>query len=342
MLDMVRDRLREALRFPGLGRKGGALAATLLGLLWLVSGIYKIQPDEQGVVLRFGHWVDTQEAGIHYHWPFPIETVLLPKTTTVNQLQIGKVDTNDAAGFGSRPANRNQMLTGDENIVEADCTISWQIKDAGQYLFRVLDPDGALKMAAESAMHEVIGRNPIQAALSDKRQQIADGVKDTLQKLLDSYQVGIRVLQVQLQRVDPPYTVIDAFNDVQRARADQERARNEADAYRNDILPRARGVAEHINQEAQAYKTQEVNFAEGEIKNFESLYPAYLQAKDVTVWRLYLESMDELLKKSSKVIIDSSGKNVSSVVPYMPLSELRDRPPSANPAAAPAVAGGTR
>jgi membrane protease subunit HflK len=229
------------------------------------------------------------------------------------------------------------MVTGDENIVVAEYVVFWRIKDAGQYLFNVLDPEGALRMAAEGAMHAVIGRNPIQAALSDKRQEIAEQARETLQRILDAYKCGILITQVQLQRVDPPSAVIDAFNDVQRARADQERARNEAEAYANDILPRARGEADRINQEAQAYKAQVVNLARGEIQSFESVYETYRQAKDVTAWRLYLDSMDQLLKKSSKVIVDSSGKGMAGVVPYLPLSEGKEK--AAPPAPAP---GGAR
>ena len=182
-------------------------------------------------------------------------------------------------------------------------------------------------MSAESALREVIGRTPIQAAMSDKRQQIADQTRDLLQTLLDRQNSGIVVTQVQLQRVDPPAAVIDAFNDVQRARADQERARNEAEAYANDILPRARGEASHIVQEAEAYKSQAVNLAEGDARGFLAVYSSYAKAKDVTAWRLYMESVDEMLKKATKVIIDTSGKGVSGVVPYLPLAD-KDKPAS--------------
>ena len=315
-------------RSIGFGRKGVTLVISLIAFLWLVSGIYKVQPDEQGVVLRFGKWVDTTEPGLHFHFPSPIDVVLLPKVTSVNQLQLGKEEGVDTASNG-RTIIRNQMLTGDENIVEADCAVYWQIKNAGQYLFKVYDPVGMLKVAAESALREVIGRNPIQAALSDKRQQIADEVKDALQHLLDAEQAGIVITQVQLQRVDPPAAVIDAFNDVQRARADQERARNEAMAYNNDILPRARGEAEHIRQESMAYKTQVVNLAQGDAMGFLAIYETYLRSKDVTAWRMYLDSTDQLLKKATKVIIDSSGKGVSGVVPYMPMPDTPPKQPTA-------------
>src|SRR5450830_816419 len=217
------------------------------------------------------------------------------------------------------------MLTGDENIVEADCAVFWRIKDAGQFLFSVDNPEFAIKIAAESALREVIGRTPIQAAMSDKRQQIAEETKALLQHLLDEEKAGVLITQIQLQRVDPPAAVIDAFNDVQRARADQERARNEAESYANDIIPRARGEASHISQDAEAYKTQAVDLAEGEAKSFLAVYQSYAQAKDVTSWRMYLQSVDAVLKKSGKVIIDSSGKGVSGLVSYMPIAE-KDKP----------------
>jgi membrane protease subunit HflK len=305
--------------FSGLLGKSFGLVAAFTAAAWLLTGIYKVQPDEQGVVLRFGKWVDTAGPGLHYHLPYPMESVLLPKITQVNQLQLG-------SNIEGRVSSKSQILTGDENIVEADYAVFWRIKDLDQYLFKVSDPETMLRAAAESAVREVIGRNPINAAMSDKRQQIADESREVLQKLLDSDQAGILVTQLQLQRVDPPPEVIDAFNDVQRARADQERARNEAEAYRNDIIPRARGEADRITQEAQAYKTQVVNLAQGEAKGFLAVYQSYTQAKEVTAWRLYLDSVDEVLKKAGKVIIDSSGKGVSGVVPYMPLSESKERP----------------
>ena len=315
----LRERIRYNLALLDLRGRGFVLIGGLLLLAWLSSGIYKVQPDEQGIVLRFGRWQQTVESGLHYHLPYPIETVLLPRITQVNQLQLGSGASGlSSAGNGARD---KQMLTGDENIVEADCTVFWRIKDARFYLFKISDPERSVKLAAESALREVIGRTPIQSVMSDKRAQIADETRDLLQQLLDHEQAGILITQVQLQRVDPPPQVIDAFNDVQRARADQERARNEAEAYANDVIPRARGDAARITQDAEAYKAQVGNLADGEAKRFLSVYNSYVQSKEVTAWRLYMESMDEVLKKASKVIIDSSGKGMSGVVPYMPLSE---------------------
>ena len=317
--------IRYYVQLLGLRGKGAVLVVALVFVAWCNSGIYMVQPDEQGVVLRFGKWVDTTSPGLHYHYPYPFESVLFPKVTQVNQLQLGSGPA--AVSNSQEEARDRQMLTGDENIVEAGCAVLWRIKDAGQFLFKVQGAEAALKVTAESALREVIGRTPIQSAMSDKRQQIADQTRDLLQTLLDRQNSGILVTQVQLQRVDPPAAVIDAFNDVQRARADQERARNEAEAYANDILPRARGEASHIVQEAEAYKSQAVNLAEGDARGFLAVYSSYAKAKDVTAWRLYMESVDEMLKKATKVIIDTSGKGVSGVVPYMPLTD-KEKPAS--------------
>jgi len=283
---------------------------------WAATGVYRVQPDEQGVILRLGRWVETTGPGLHFHLPFPLETALFPKVTRINELNLTRA-APEASGA------RNQMLTGDENLVEADCVISWKIKNAGQYMFRVYDPDKLLRLAAESAIRDVIARNPIQSALADRRQQIADEIGDVLQARLDAYQAGILIAQVQLQRVDPPLAVIDAFNDVQRARADQERARNEAEAYRNDILPRARGEANRIIQEAEAAKTQAIDLAQGEVSSFQALYGVYKETPAMTSWLLYLDSVDELLKKSPKVFIDATAKGAPGVTPILPLSEMK-------------------
>jgi len=330
---LLREGVLKLVRAPRLGRRGAWLLVAIFVIGWAATSIYRVQPDEQGVVLRFGRWIDTTQPGLHVHLPFPIDTVLLPKVTQVNQVQLGN------PGLPGDPASgrERQMLTGDENIVEADCAVFWKIRDAGEFLFRVSAPEAAVKISAEGALRDVISRTPIQAAMSDKRQQIADQTKAVLQSLLDSEHAGIEITQVQLLRVEPPLAVIDAFNDVQRARADQERSRNEAEAYANDILPRARGDAERIRQDADAYKTQVVNLAQGDANAFLSVYDSYRVAKDVTAWRLYLDSVDEMLRKATKVILDTSGKGVSSVVPYMPVSETRVRPSAPPSLALPAV-----
>lgn len=220
------------------------------------------------------------------------------------------------------------MLTGDENIVDIDFTVFWKIKDAEKYLFGVRDPEALVKVAAESAMREVVGKTPIQQAFAEGRDKISADTTALLQKLLDDYGAGIEVRPVQLLAVDPPAQVVDAFNEVQRARADRERLRNEAEAYRNDIIPRARGDAERLLQEAQAYREEVVNRAEGDTKRFLSVYQAYQANKDVTTERMYLETMEQVLRNTNKVILDR-GQSGSGVVPYLPLPELRQKPPVA-------------
>ena len=304
LFSFVKQQLGSSLSLRPFTRRNLWVAAALTVAVWGGSGIYKVQPTEQGVVLRFGHWVGTTGPGLHYHLPFPVESVLFPKVTAVNEISTRSL----------------QMLTGDENIVEADYSVFWKINDAGNYLFHVDNPDALVATAAETAVREVIGRYPIQAAISDKRQEIADAAEQELQTLLDGYQSGIQVFQVHLQRVDPPVAVIDAFNDVQRARADQERSRNEAEAYANDILPRARGQADHIRAEGEAYKAQKIDLAKGDLAAYLSAYAAYKSAPDVVSWQIYLDSMDHLLGKASKVVVDSSGKSLSGIVPYMPVS----------------------
>ncbi len=322
-------------RMPRFGWRGTAALIAIVCLAWASTAFYRVQPDEKGIVLRFGAWVDTTDPGLHVHWPYPIETVLLPKVTQVNQIQLAV----GSSAPGDAQSNRGgQMLTGDENIVEADSAIFWKIRDPGKFLFRLDNPELAVRIAAEGALRDVISGTPIQAAMSNKRQQIADQTKALLQKILDEDQAGVEITEVQLQRVEPPLAVIDAFNDVQRARADQERARNEAQAYANDILPRARGDAERIRQEAEAYKAQVVNLAQGEANAFLPLLKSYREARDVTAWRLYLESVSEVLKHASRVIVDASGKGMTSVMPYLPLPDGKPpaSPPAPTVAAAPA------
>jgi membrane protease subunit HflK len=289
-------------------RKYSIVATLVLALaVWAASGFYKVQPDQVGLVLRFGRWIGTTGPGLNYHLPYPIEFVLLPRVTAVNQLKIGN-------------GMVMQMLTGDENIVEATASISWRIKDPARFLFNVFDPERTVRVAGESAVRQIIGLNPIQSGLSDQRQKIADDAQSLLQRLLDSYDAGIEVTQVQLQRVDPPLAVIDAFNDVQRARADQQRARNEAEAYRNDILPRARAEADRVSQEAQAYKEEVLNRAHSDADRFSAFDAAYSKSPDVTARRLYLDTMDEVLKSAGKILIDPSGRAGPSIIPYLSLA----------------------
>ena len=309
---------RLAGRAPRVLPRASLFATVVMALaIWAASGFYRVQPDQVGIVLRFGEVVDTRGPGLNYHWPYPIEFVLLPRVTAVNQLKIGN-------------GTLMQMLTGDENIVEATASISWRVSDPTKFLFNVYDPEGAVKLAGESAVRQIIGLNPIQSGLSDQRQKIADDARTLLQHILDSYDAGVQITQVQLQRVDPPLAVIDAFNDVQRARADQQRARNEAEAYRNDILPRARAEADRVNQEAQAYREQALNKAHSDADRFSALEASYAVNPELTARRLYLDTMEEVLKSAGKILVDPSGAAAPSIIPYLPLS---GPPISAPPAA---------
>jgi modulator of FtsH protease HflK len=322
------------LKPPRLGARGLTLILGFVVLGWLATSVYRVQPDEQGVVLRFGRWIDTTGPGLHVHWPFPIETVLFPTVTKINQIQLG----GGLAPAGDLNAGRErQTLTGDENIVEADAVVFWKVRDAGEFLFRVAEPEAAVKIAAEGALRDIISRTPIQAAMSNRRQEIAEETRTLLQKLLDAADSGVEITQVQLLRVEPPLAVIDAFNDVQRALADQERARNEAEAYSNDILPRARGEADHTREDAEAYRASVASLADGEAQAFLDVLAAYRSAPVVTSWRLYLEAVDELLRRSSRVLIDTSDKGFSGVTPYMSLDGLRPAQPYQRPAAPPPI-----
>ena len=312
----LQDWLRR--RMPGgAGGRGGRigilLVVVVLLAVWVLSGFYRVQTDEQGVVLRFGERVGTTTPGLNYHLPYPIETVETPKVTRVNRVEVG-----------FRSAEEALMLTGDENIVDINFVVFWIIKDAGDYLFNVREPERSVKAASESVMREIVGQTPIAAALAEGRGQIEDKVKAGVQGILDDYRTGIEITNVQLLKVDPPNQVVDAFRDVQRARADQERLRNEAEAYANDIIPRARGEAERLVQEAEAYKQEVVARSEGDAQRFTQVYTAFSAAKDVTTKRIYLETMEEILSNAEKYVIDQSG-GASGVVPYLPLPEVQKR-----------------
>ena len=311
---------------PGRGAGGSKpifLGLIILVIIWVASGLYRVLPDEQGVVLRFGKFVNTTQPGLNYHIPYPIETALTPKVTKVNRIDVGFRTGSDtgfsSAGIADVP-EESLMLTGDENIVNIDFSVFWVIKDAGKFLFKIQDPQGTVKAAAETAMREVIAKSRIQPILTEGRSQIEVETQEIIQDILDEYNSGIQITQVQTQKADPPDQVIDAFRDVQAARADMERSKNEAEAYANDVIPRARGEAAKILQAAEAYKKQVVARAEGEASRFISIYTEYALAKEVTQERMYLETMEKVLASIDKVIIE---KNASSgVIPYLPLPEL--------------------
>ena len=327
-IDEVISKIQSIInKFLG-GGKGGAkpiiIGLIILLIVWTLSGLYRVLPDEQGVVLRFGKFVKTTQPGLNYHLPFPIENVLTPKVTKVNRMDIGfrsERDSGFSSGGVADVPEESLMLTGDENIVNIDFSVFWVIKDAGNFLFKIQDPEGTVKAAAETAMREVIARSDIQPILTEGRSLIEADTQEIIQEILDEYTSGIQITQVQTQKADPPDQVIDAFRDVQAARADMERSKNEAEAYANDVIPRARGEAAKILQAAEAYKKEVVAKAEGEASRFLSIYNEYAKAKKVTQERMYLETMEEVLADINKIIIDkNSGEGV---VPYLPLQELK-------------------
>ncbi|UCE85187.1 MAG: FtsH protease activity modulator HflK [Deltaproteobacteria bacterium] len=321
-----RERLRRMLPGGFGGSRGILLILLVLVGLWLVSGFYTVGPEEQGVELYFGRWTGvTRDPGLHYHLPIPIATAVTPKVTRVNRVDIGfRADERRTAAVRNI-VEESQMLTGDENIVDVNFTVLWRIKDAGRFLFNVRDPEATVKTAAESAMREVIGRTPIASALAEGRRQVEEQTAMLLQGILDEYTVGIEITELQLQRVDPPEPVIDAFRDVQRARADLERLRNQAEAYANDIIPRARGEAAKLEQQAEAYKLEVVARSEGDAQRFLSVYNAYRRARDVTRRRIYLETLEAVLRGTDKILIDESATRSGGVVPYLPLPEVERR-----------------
>jgi modulator of FtsH protease HflK len=338
------DRFRKM--WPS-GFTQGSIAIVALGLaiVWLLSGIYFVGADEQGVVLRFGKFVARTSPGMNYHLPYPIETVLTPKVTRENQINIGYRVTGDGNEENQTEdlAQESLMLTGDENIVDVNFTVFWVIKDAGAFLFNVDDPLQAIKAVAESAMREVVGRNQIEPILTQDREPVQIQVRELMQKTLDAYGAGVTITRVQMQKADPPMQVLDAYRDVQAARADQERARNEAEAYANKIIPEARGRAAKIVQDAEAYRQQSIAEASGEAKRFVSVYEEYRKAPEITRKRMYLETMSGLLGEMNKVIIDDSVGH--GVVPYLPLPGLQPGKPSGvtvteSPAPAHSAGGG--
>jgi len=325
---IIRDIQKKINKFlPGGSKSGGkpiGLILIILLFVWLASGLYRVGPDEQGVVLRFGKFIKTTQPGLHYHIPLPIESVQTPKVTKVNRIDIGfrsERDSGFSAGGGVADVPQESlMLTGDENIVNIDFSVFWVIKDAGKFLFEIQDPEGTVKAAAETAMREVIAKSKIQPVLTEGRAQIEIETQEIIQSILDEYNSGIQITQVQTQKADPPDQVIDAFRDVQAARADMERSKNEAEAYANDVIPRARGEAAKIMQAAEAYKQRVVAASEGEASRFVAIYNEYAKAKKVTKDRMYLETMEKVLADIEKVIIDKDSG--SGVVPYLPLPEL--------------------
>ena len=326
MLKRGQDRFRSVLP----GGMGSKRAIIIIGLavvaIWLVSGFYRVQPDEQGVELVFGKWVATTNPGLNYNWPSPIGQVMRPKVTKIERLPVGfRTDTR------SDIRAESQMLTGDENIIEIQFVVHWKVdtrpnrQGVRNFLFKIRNPVESIKAVAEAAMREVIGKSEFDFARTQGRVQIAAETKKLLQKILDEYNAGIEVRAIQIQKVDPPGSVLNAFRDVQAARADKERMLNVATAYLNENVQKAEGDAERIVKAGEAYRAEQIAKATGAASRFLAIYGQYVKDKDVTKRRIYMEALREVLGSIDKVFIDQRGGG-SGVVPYLPLDSLRQKP----------------
>lgn len=326
--DDIIAKMQENFRnmMPGfLKGKGLPIILIVLGFVFLAySSTFKVQPAEQGIVLRFGEFVRPAPQGLNFKFPYPIERVLIVNVAEVRQINIGYQPgmSKDERKRDRLLMRESLMLTGDENIVDIAFSVQWQIKNAENFLFNIQPPQSVtVKEVAESVMREIIGQSELQSTITTGRDEIEIAAKIKLQAVLDSYESGIEITQVNLEESAPPQQVIEAFNDVTAAKANNISIQNQAQGEANRIVPEARGQAEIMRQQAIAYKEQVVARATGEASRFLAVYEEYSKAKDVTKRRIYLETMEELLAGMNKIIIDESAG--TGVVPYLPLPELR-------------------
>ncbi|MDR0407207.1 MAG: FtsH protease activity modulator HflK [Holosporales bacterium] len=289
------------------------------GLFWLASGIYQVEPDERGVVLRFGEWVRTTSPGLHYHLPAPIETVFTQRTTTVHRIDIGAKSSMNP----DETSDEDLVLTGDSNIANISFSVLWHVKDDGveHFLFNTHSPEHIIRSAAESVMREIVGQTPITYTQTEGRAAINDKAQRLLQDILDEYNVGVEIVQILLQNVEPPAAVIDAFRDVERAQADQQSEVNKAEAYDRDLRARTRGQVASILYAAEARKAVTIAQAKGATAAFCLVYAQYKKAPEITTERLLIDSLGDIYEKARKVVVDPAA-NASSIIPYFPLSDL--------------------
>ena len=326
----LEDSIKKAKEKFGKFKIGGPRNISILIvvalIIWLATGFYRVEPDEQGIELLFGKWNQvTTEPGLHYFFPTPFGKTMTPKVESIRKINVGYRSASEL-GFSSNSSDRNVleeslMLTGDQNIVDVNFTVLYKIKDAGKFLFKLRNPETTVKDMSESVMREIVGQRDLEFLLTGGRQEVEQVVRSDLQDILDEYESGILVQSIQLQSVNPPALVIDAFDEVQRARQDKEKLVNEANSYLNKIVPNARGDAAKLVQEATAYKEQVIKQAEGVAQNFIDVYNSYKDAKYVTRQRIYLETLTEVLEGPNKIILDSTGEG-QGVVPYLPINEL--------------------
>jgi membrane protease subunit HflK len=326
--DRLSQRMRGMFGGPGGGVRPGALAAIAGAAfgLWALSGVYVVQPNEEAVVTTFGAYSRSEPPGLRYHLPYPIERAEKVPVTSLNRVDVGGTPVNDVP-------QESLMLTGDKNIVDLDFSVTWRVADAGRYLFATRNPEEAVKAVAESAMREVVGKTDLQPILPPGRGQLPRATAELMQRTLDSWGAGISVVEVQIRSANPPSEVVSAFRDVQSADQDRQSAENEANTYRNRVVNEAKGDAAKIVQSAEGYREQTVLDAKGEAARFNQLYTEYRRAPAVTRERLYIETMQRVLAKSNKVVVDAKGASAPIILPPDAF-----RPRTAPPAQAPAQA----
>jgi modulator of FtsH protease HflK len=332
ILRRSQDRLRNIM--PGGGSLGGkGIAVILLGLvvLWLATGFYTVRPNEVGINLIFGRYTGSTGEGLRYNLPYPVGSVVKPDVRARRTIAVGYRPA--AQGRGRDVLEESLMLTGDENIVDIDFDVQWSVNPARaqDYVFNLQNSEGTIKAVAESAMREVIGRRQIQNILTTEQANIASEVKDIIQGTLDAYGAGVLVEVVQMQAVQPPAQVREAFFDVNAAQQDAVRVQNEAETFASRVVPEARGQSARMTQQAEAYREQSINEATGQAARFRQVYDEYRKAPDVIRERIFIETMERVIGGMDKIIIDQNGSGAQGVVPYLPLNELQRRPQGTPP-----------
>nr|WP_321460071.1 FtsH protease activity modulator HflK [uncultured Cohaesibacter sp.] len=331
MIRKGQERLKQVFPGGGGGSGGGSLGLKGIGLLglgavaiWMATGFYTVKEGELGVELLLGQPIAVSTSGLNYNLPYPIGRAETVNVDQIRDVTIGSREFSNQRGSVSKRdvPEESLMLTGDENIIDVDFKVQWNIKDPQAYLFNVDSPEIAVKQVVESAMREIVGRNTMDEVQTGDRVAIQLAAKELTQKMLDKYNAGINIVQVQLQGVEPPEQVIDAFRDVQTAKADKVRMQNEAQAYANKVVPEAEGQAAKVLEAANAYREQTVADARGQAQRFTEILGEYEKAPDITRKRLYLETMEQVLSNSDKIILDNKAEGGSGVVPYLPLNEL--------------------
>ena len=306
----------QEVEIPEFNFKIMPLLVTALAL-WLFTGVYMVGPDEVGVVRTFGEYTRVAQSGLNYHFPYPIEQVNTPAVTEVKRIEIGFRTLRN--GQYRTVEKESLMLTGDENIVDAEMIVQYKIKDPVAYLFKIVEPELTVREAAEASLRTVVGRNKIDETLTTGKFQIQEGTKTQLQLILDKYESGIHVVAVQLQDVSPPKEVIGAFKDVASAKEDKNRMVNQAEGYRNDIIPKARGEAEAMIRDAEGFRESRIKRSEGDAAKFTTILKEYRKAKSITQKRLYLETMERVLPGIEKIIIpDKDSGNMLNLLNLNP------------------------